>query len=115
VVRDTATVRRIKALHDYRCQLCGIRIETPAGPFAEGAHIRPLGRPHNGPDSKDNILCLCPNHHVLFDTGAITVSGNFEVLGLPRPTKLRLVHDLNAEHLRYHREHIGVLVPKVQY
>lgn len=29
----------------------------PAGFYAEAAHIRPLGRPHNGPDTKDNLIC----------------------------------------------------------
>jgi hypothetical protein len=23
-----------------------------------------VGRPHNGPDTADNVLCLCPNDHV---------------------------------------------------
>ena len=36
-------------------------------PIAIGAHIKDLGRPHNGPDTEENVLCLCPNHHALFD------------------------------------------------
>jgi putative restriction endonuclease len=67
IVRDTQQTRRIKKMYDYRCQICGIRLEGSAGPYAEAAHIRPLGTPHNGSDSPDNLLCLCPNHHVLFD------------------------------------------------
>jgi predicted restriction endonuclease len=30
-----------------------------------------LGTPHNGPDSVGNVLCVCPNCHVLLDYGAI--------------------------------------------
>jgi putative restriction endonuclease len=70
----------VKELHDYSCQICGIRLETPAGPYAEGAHIRPLGRPHDGPDDLTNLLCLCPNHHVLFDNGALSVGDDFHVV-----------------------------------
>ena len=51
IVRDTKQARRIKELYDYRCQICGIRLEGLAGPYAEAAHIRPLGAPHNGPDT----------------------------------------------------------------
>jgi putative restriction endonuclease len=47
------------------------------------AHIRPLGAPHNGPDVKENIIiCLCPNHHVLFDSGAITLADDLLVIGV---------------------------------
>lgn len=76
IVRDTRQARRIKELYDYRCQKCGTHLEGLAGPYAEAAHIRPLGAPHNGPDTSDNILCLCPNHHVLFDHGGVVVGEN---------------------------------------
>jgi hypothetical protein len=60
LVRDTAITLQVKRLHNYCCQVCGLRLETPAGPFAEGAHVHPLGSPHNGPDLLGNVLCLCP-------------------------------------------------------
>jgi hypothetical protein len=44
-------------------------VESERSFLREAAHIRPLGAPHNGPDTLDNTLCLCPNHHVLFDHG----------------------------------------------
>ncbi|WP_211352812.1 YDG/SRA domain-containing protein [Altererythrobacter ishigakiensis] len=69
IVRDTAMSRRVKEWHEYACQVCGITLNCVGGSYAEGAHIRPLGKPHNGPDTEDNLLCLCPNHHVLFDAG----------------------------------------------
>jgi putative restriction endonuclease len=74
IVRDSDMSREIKRLYEYCCQVCEVRLETPAGPYAEGAHIKPLGMPHNGPDVRANLLCLCPNHHVLFDDGAIAIS-----------------------------------------
>tara|TARA_B100000315_G_scaffold235521_1_gene250523 strand:- start:991 stop:1776 length:786 start_codon:yes stop_codon:yes gene_type:complete len=69
VVRDTRQARAVKQLYNYRCQVCDVVLEGSAGPYAEAAHIKPLGSPHNGPDTMDNLLCLCPNHHVLFDNG----------------------------------------------
>ena len=46
IVRRTDVTRYVKSLHDHTCQVCATRLETRAGPYAEGAHIRPLGRPH---------------------------------------------------------------------
>ncbi len=105
IIRDTEQARRIKALYDYRCQMCGVRLESPAGPYAEAAHIRPLGAPHNGPDSADNILCLCPNHHVLFDYGSIAIDDDFTLLGTEGHLVVHPQHRISREHLRYHREH----------
>jgi predicted restriction endonuclease len=64
--------RAIKRLYDNTCQICRTRLVTASGPYSEGAHIRPLGIPHNGPDTLENILCLCPNCHALFDGHALT-------------------------------------------
>ncbi|MEV5895921.1 HNH endonuclease [Nonomuraea fuscirosea] len=80
IVRDNALSRLIKNLHDHTCQICGVRPLLPGGPYAEGAHIRPLGSPHDGYDVAGNLLCLCPNDHVLFDLGAILVQDDLTVL-----------------------------------
>ncbi len=108
IVRDTAQSRKIKALHDYRCQMCGTRLECPAGPYAEAAHIRPLGAPHHGPDTADNILCLCPNHHVLFDNGAVSIAEDLSLIGDSGNLTVRGDHHINEAHLAYHREHFVV-------
>jgi putative restriction endonuclease len=105
VVRDTRQARRIKELYDFGCQMCGVRLETPAGPYAEAAHIRPLGAPHNGPDTPDNILCLCPNHHVLFDHGSITIDEDLSLVGAEGEVSVHPRHRINESHLRYRGEH----------
>jgi putative restriction endonuclease len=110
IVRDTEKSRRVKEIYDYTCQVCGIRLETPAGAYAEGAHIKPLGLPHSGPDIEANILCLCPNHHVLFDNGALTLSDDLSVIGLPAGRVVSVRHLIGVEFIRYHREHFGVLI-----
>jgi putative restriction endonuclease len=105
IVRDTRQARRIKELYDYGCQVCGVRLETPARPYAEAAHIRPLGAPHNGPDTLNNILCLCPNHHVLFDHGSITIDEDLSLVGAEGEVSVHPRHRINESHLRYRGEH----------
>lgn len=71
ILRDTVLARRVKALHQYVCQLCGHSILLSDGTrYAEAHHIRPLGEPHRGPDILGNLVCLCPNHHAELDYGA---------------------------------------------
>jgi putative restriction endonuclease len=105
IVRDTQKSRAIKELYGYTCQICSTRLEGLGGPYAEGAHVRPLGSPHDGPDTADNLLCLCPNHHVLFDLGGFTIASDFKLIGVPGRLHVHPKHKLNQEHLRYHREH----------
>jgi putative restriction endonuclease len=100
-VRNTAVGKRVKALHDYACQICGARLETGAGPYAEAAHIRPLGRPHNGPDVTSNVLCLCPNDHVLFDYGVFCIADDLSLIGLPGRLRVSRKHTLDSGHLAY--------------
>ncbi len=106
LVRDTAITRRVKELHGYRCQVCGERLATPAGFYAEAAHIRPLGAPHHGPDTLGNVLCLCPNHHVLFDLGSFGVATDYMLLGLPGRLRIQDAHPPDLGQLAYHRQHI---------
>jgi putative restriction endonuclease len=105
VVRDTRQARLFKELYEYRCQMCGIRLDGIAGPYAEAAHIRPLGRLHNGPDTPDNLLCLCPNHHVLFDHGGVTIGESLSLLGEAGELTVHPRHKISEDHLRYRREH----------
>jgi hypothetical protein len=74
IIRDTETSRHVKRLYENTCQVCGERLEIAPGEYyAEAHHLQPLGGNHKGSDVKDNILCLCPNHHALFDYFAISL------------------------------------------
>jgi putative restriction endonuclease len=113
LVRDTAITREVKRIYDYTCQICRIALPTPIAPYAEAAHIRPLGRPHNGRDAMDNVLCLCPNDHVLFDFGAITVVPETLTVTGDRTTEGQALfmvrrHHLDLLNFDYHREAIFV-------
>lgn len=107
IVRNYGVAVSVKRLYNDTCQICATRLETAAGPYSEAAHVRPLGIPHNGPDTLENLLCLCPNCHVLFDGHAITVTSAGKVLKLGKPQgslRVQPTHRLNFDHLAYHRE-----------
>ena len=104
VIRDTLVSETVKEIHQHFCQTCSTRIERPGGAYAQAAYIRPLGRPHNGPDTIDNILCLCPNCHALFDGWAFAIEDDGSLIGaLSGSLFEREDHAVNREHLRYHR------------
>ena len=98
LIRDTAISREIKRLYEFRCQVRGVRLATEPGAFyAEAHHIRPLGGEHKGPDVREHILCLCPNHHALFDYFAIHLD----------TAKLRLnKHPLGQTFIAYHNNRV---------
>ena len=104
IIRDTALSKEVKELYDYKCQICDFRIEVETGFYAEGAHVKGLGKPHNGPDTFDNILCLCPNHHVMFDRYTFTIADNLTLIGIPGKLNIHKDHEINKEYLNYHRK-----------
>jgi putative restriction endonuclease len=104
IVRDTAISRSVKLLHDYHCQICGERINCVGGPYAEAAHIKPLGAPHDGPDELGNVLCLCPNHHVMLDRGFLTITDDLVVRPLGSRVRQKRGHTISVDHLQYHRQ-----------
>jgi len=70
--------RRLMALHDNRCQVCGVQIRLPGEKFyLEGHHIVPRAE---GVDHPRNVLVLCPNHHLEFDRLALTIRPSGGVL-----------------------------------
>ncbi len=99
ILRDTQLARQIKLLHKNKCQLCGETISLRNGEYySEAHHIRPLGRPHNGPDVSGNIFVLCPNHHVMLDYGVIKLELN--------KITMHRNHRIQSEYIDYHNETI---------
>lgn len=108
IVRDTKIAVDIKKIYNFKCQVCNVSIPTKSGYYAEGAHIKPLGMPHDGEDTRDNILCLCPNHHVMLDKGAFSILDDYQLIGSENG-KLLLDknHQINISNLQYHRRAHG--------
>ena len=99
ILRDTTLSKQLKKLHGYKCQLCHTSIQLGNNRwYVEAHHIKPLGTPHNGPDIPENIICVCPNHHVQLDYGAIVLNHQSisTVLG----------HNISQEFTDYHNTKI---------
>lgn len=107
IIRNTAVALEVKRLHSFICQVCQKPLTTPRGEYAEAAHIRPLGSPHDGPDVRGNVLCLCPNHHVMFDYGAFTLDDDLRVTGTKSQIRIVKAHEIDLDYVRYHRDHYG--------
>ena len=108
IIRDSRASKAVKELYDYKCQICSLRITIKDIPYAESAHIRPLGKPHNGPDTIDNLLCLCPNHHVMFDKGIFSIDKDFSLIGIEGIFTKHPDHYIYPDNLKYHRDHIYI-------
>ncbi|WP_326567262.1 YDG/SRA domain-containing protein [Amycolatopsis rhabdoformis] len=114
IIRATKVSDWVKDLYDNTCQMCGIRLAVGKGAYSEGAHIQALGGLHQGEDRVENMLCLCPNCHVLFDAGALVVQEDrsLQLNGAPavlngKPADKLHVHNLHIigdEFLTHHRE-----------
>ena len=99
----------IKEIYEYKCQICNIYLKTPSGGIAIGAHIKGLGKPHNGPDVIENMICLCPNHHTQFDYyGFYIEPESFEIKGLngfeEKKITLNKKHKIENRFLKYHKK-----------
>lgn len=104
IIRDTKISIEVKKKYEDHCQVCRVALQTGRGKtFSEGAHIRPLGSGHNGDDTEDNILCLCPNHHALFDRGGFIIKNDFSIVPMGGKLHVKSDHRINLDNLQYHR------------
>jgi putative restriction endonuclease len=111
IVRNVKLRERIKEIYNHTCQVCDVYLKRPNSKngIAVGAHIKGLGRPHNGPDVIGNMLCLCPNHHAQLDSYSFYIDPDtFTIVGLddnPKESISKSIkHKVNAEYLKYHKE-----------
>lgn len=94
ILRKKNLVEKIKQLYNKTCQLCGTRIVIGENKYySEVHHIIPLGKPHNGLDVIENMMCVCPNCHIELDFKAIPLSKN--ILKLNR-------HSISSKSIEYH-------------
>jgi hypothetical protein len=94
IIRDTRMTRALKRTYAGQCQVCGNKLKLAENEYyVEAHHLQPLGREHNGPDIQENIICVCPNCHVLLDYG---------VLRIGRSTITVLRHRIGRQFIAYH-------------
>lgn len=109
-VRDSALAREVKAMYSNCCQACGTAVPGIGNRFySEGAHVRPLGRPHLGQDHLENLLCLCPNHHSEMDLGGMVILDDFRLAHTSdsrafSELSFRPGHTIDGENVRYQRQ-----------
>ena len=116
IIRDTILTKRLKNIHKNQCQICGTAIGPSDCEYSEVHHIMPLGIPHNGPDSINNMIVLCPNHHAEFDYGYIAIEpSTLQIVHIdPRNQfngailRRKSGHEIAVEYLKYHYDNIFI-------
>ena len=112
-VRDVDEVQWLKDKYKDECQVCGRSIQiTPDRRYSEVHHLRPLAE--DGSDGFENMLVLCPTHHVEFDYAAIGVSCDGSgVIDRTGKALCNLVfvpsHRLSRENIRFQLGRMGLL------
>lgn len=66
VIRDTTKTKKLKIYYKNKCQVCKHNVAVN---YSEVHHIWPISE--GGDDDFDNMIVLCPNHHVMFDLAMI--------------------------------------------
>lgn len=116
--RDTELVKKLKRTYNNQCMFCGVQLKISEDLFySEAAHIKRLGSPDHGPDTEENVIILCPNHHVQFDNGVLWIEAEkdekeertkyyiksiFEDDPLNNK-ELELKHAIKNSHIQYHQ------------
>jgi hypothetical protein len=110
-VRNRKKAAALKSHYDSACLFCGVRLQVDQDRhYAEAAHVKALGKPHNGPDRASNMIILCPNHHLQFDRGVLRLEktpGGYTIRSRVNGDSLHgkqvvLSHDLDPEYVKYH-------------
>jgi pimeloyl-CoA synthetase len=118
VYRNLSKATKLKMLYQYNCQICCSSIQiNESEKYAESHHMQQLGHPHNGVDDWNNMIVVCPNHHIMFDKGAIAIHPEtLELYGFNKNRVVRISniktmfktenHTIRKEYLQYHWENI---------
>ena len=111
VKRNYSYAQQIRDLYDNTCQVCKVFLKTPTEGIgiSEAAHIKAIGKPHNGPDTKANMICLCPNHHAQFDRYSFYIEpGTLEIVGLDefkrKSITIHKKHKVKEEFFEYQKQ-----------
>ncbi len=105
-IRDTKKVKELKKLYNDKCQICGYTINPSKNTrYSEVHHLHPLK--DGGDDDFDNMMVLCPTHHVEFDYKIIGIHNDGKTIidRIKNPIgciHMKKGHILNAKNIQYH-------------
>lgn len=116
--RDRKLASDIKSIYKHRCLFCNKRLIVDVSPdnyYSEAAHIRAVSE--EGFDSRDNIIVVCPLHHIQFDRGVISIAYNqfdklIAISKIPddpihgKNLILHSDHKINKNFVKWHNENI---------
>ncbi len=112
-IRDSLKVKQLKSQYNDKCQICGNTIHvSEKSRYSEVHHIHPLG--DGGGDDFDNMLVLCPTHHVEFDYKVIGIDGDKKTIIDKNGNKIGTLamvsdHKLNDKNIQFHLMRMGML------
>lgn len=108
--RNRTIADEAKQWEGFACQTCGRKLVNArtGEPYAESHHVHPLG--HEGEDSIDNLLCLCPLCHSLFHLGCVGIDSDLRIRATGAAVTERLLshvrmantRTVSRDALRYH-------------
>ena len=103
IIRNQTFVRQVKRLRNNTCQIYSIKLQIgPNSYYSEIHQIRPLGKPHNGPDILSNMICVCPNCHVNLDYGFSKID---------KTTIIDIAnHSIASQHIDYHNSRVETVL-----
>lgn len=111
--RNQTVVQYIKTMYNHTCQICGEQIQVGLEEYmSEAHHIKPLGSKHSGADVLGNLIVVCPNHHVMFDRGAITIDLEKRIVQHVNENhpinnqSILMKHKIEQQYIDYHNIHI---------
>ena len=105
-IRDTKKVKQLKIMYHDECQICSYVINISAeSRYSEVHHLRPLG--NDGDDDFDNMIVLCPTHHVEFDCKIIGIDNDKKTIIDKNGKSIGTItmnkkHKLNEENIKFH-------------
>lgn len=109
-----AGIGTLKSRYDHACMLCGDRRRrspAEADGFAEIHYALPVAEPHDGPETPENALVVCPNHRadlehglVRIDPRTLTVRHAYEPSVTGRTLSVADGHRLERAYLAYHND-----------
>lgn len=112
IIRNEELVRKLKALYNHTCQICGDRrLKGTSTGFSHVHHLMPLGEPHSGPDIPENTVVVCPNHHEDFENGMLAIDPQtlevnhfYEETLRGKTVETKEGHQIGPQYVAYHNQ-----------